>query len=141
MLRTRKAASGRSAGRRRTARTAAAAGAVVIAAAGAGLSTAGVAHADGHGVGSYGVWGTNVNVRWNNSEWCSLYPSTANCPTVRDRVSHPESVWVYCQQEGGQTVGGNPYWVWVLTPRGERGYMASYYISNVTNWIDGVPLC
>ncbi|MGW0846772.1 hypothetical protein ACWD26_43000 [Streptomyces sp. NPDC002787] len=141
MLRTRKTARGRLDGRGRIARNTAAAGAMVLAVAGVGLSTAGTAHADGHGEGYYGVWAANVNVRSITSEQCYLWPSASNCPSVVDRVSSPESVWVYCQTEGSQTVGGNPYWVNVRTARGQSGYMASYYISNVTNWIDGVPQC
>ncbi|WP_405552139.1 hypothetical protein OHV08_00460 [Streptomyces canus] len=141
MLHKRKTVQGRSGGWRRITRTTAAAGAVMLAAAGAGLSTAGSAHADGHGPGNYGVWATNVSVRDITSENCYLWPSAANCPSVIDHVSRPESVWVYCQTEGAQTVGGNPYWVEVRTARGNVGYMAGYYISNVTNWIDGVPQC
>ncbi|MEU2060727.1 hypothetical protein [Streptomyces sp. NPDC013455] len=127
--------------RRRGSRTAASVGAVALAAAAAGLSAAGVAHADGHGEGYYGVWASGVNVRAGGGETCYLYPSVANCPTVEGTVGAPQSVWVYCQQEGAQVVGGNPYWVWVRTPSGARGYMAGYYISNVSNWIDGVPQC
>ncbi|MHC3474552.1 hypothetical protein ACYF6T_38475 [Streptomyces sp. 7R007] len=121
-------------------KTIAAAGAVVLAATGAGLVTAGTAHAAGHGVDYYGVWATHVNVRKDVPEECSLYPSTTNCPVIVDTVSTPERVYVLCQQLG-QTVGGNPYWVWVRTPRGNLGYMASYYTDNPTNKIDGVPIC
>ncbi|MEU6314800.1 hypothetical protein [Streptomyces sp. NPDC047014] len=105
------------------------------------LGTAGSAHATGHGEGYYGVWASGVNVRAGGGEQCSLYPSAANCPSIQTTVSNPAQVWVYCQQGGAQVVGGNPYWLWVRTASGHRGYMASYYIDNASNWIDGVPTC
>ncbi|MEU6306457.1 hypothetical protein PGH47_23145 [Streptomyces sp. HUAS 31] len=116
-------------------------GSTVIAATGLVFGTAGSAHATGHGPGNYGVWASGVNVRAGGGEQCYLYPSAANCPDIQTTVSNPTQVWVYCQQEGAQSVGGNPYWVWVLTPSGHRGYMASYYIDNVTNSIDGLERC
>lgn len=120
-------------------RLAATAGTVAMTAA-ALVGAPGTAHADGHGAGHYGVWATNVNVR-NGGEWCQLYPSATECDRIVDHVSAPSLVYVYCQQEGGQVVGGNPYWVWVMTPNGTRGWMAGYYIDNNSNWIDGVPDC
>ncbi|HZM80336.1 MAG TPA: hypothetical protein VFC19_31760 [Candidatus Limnocylindrales bacterium] len=92
----------------------------------------------GHGIGWYGVWATNVNVRQNNSA-CAYYPSTTNCPVILTTVSAPEQVYVYCQK-AGQTIVINPYWVYVYA-HGYIGWMASYYIDNATNWIDGVPYC
>ncbi|MFF8280983.1 hypothetical protein ACF05T_33830 [Streptomyces lateritius] len=115
--------------------------ATAVAATGLVLGTAGSAHATGHGEGYYGVWASGVNVRDGGGETCYLYPSVANCPTVQTTVSNPAQVWVYCQEEGAQVVGGNPYWVRVRTASGHRGYMASYYIDNATNWIDGVRDC
>lgn len=57
------------------------------------------------------------------------------------RARAGETVTVICQQPG-QTVGGNPYWVLVSTTNGNHmGFMASYYIKNTTNWIDGVGRC
>ncbi|MER7561488.1 hypothetical protein ACGFWE_04840 [Streptomyces sp. NPDC048523] len=120
---------------------AAATASTVIAAAGLVFGTAGAAHATGHGEGYYGVWASGVNVRAGGGEQCYLYPSATNCPDVQTTVSSPARVWVYCQQEGAQSVGDNPYWVWVLTASGHRGYMASYYTDNATNWIDGVERC
>ncbi|MFI6038534.1 hypothetical protein ACIBBD_31260 [Streptomyces sp. NPDC051315] len=121
-------------------RLAATVGATVLATAGTVVGTAGTAHADGHGVGWYGVWATGVNIR-AGGEFCHLYPSTWECDRIVNQVSAPEAVYVYCQEYGGQSVGGNPYWLWVAPTHGERGWMASYYIDNVTNWIDGVPDC
>ncbi|MER7639224.1 MULTISPECIES: hypothetical protein [unclassified Streptomyces] len=109
----------------------------------AGILGAPAAHADGHGVGVYGVWANSVNVRDNapGTTGCGVYPSVANCPSVQTKVNAGETVTVICQQPG-QTVGGNPYWVLVSTTNGNHmGYMASYYIKNTTNWIDGVGRC
>ncbi|WP_059005609.1 hypothetical protein [Streptomyces specialis] len=108
-----------------------------------GLATAAPAHATGHGPGNYGVWASNVNVRdnWGNPAACENYPSPTNCPNVLVKLSPPAQVYVQCQTVG-QTVGGNPYWVRVfVSSASETGYMASYYIDNATNWIDGVPAC
>ncbi|WAU83412.1 hypothetical protein O1Q96_29220 [Streptomyces sp. Qhu-G9] len=120
-------------------RVAAGFGAVGLAAV-ALLGASGPAHADGHGPGNYGVWASGVNVR-DGGEWCQLYPSPTECTRIVATVSAPSQVYVYCQQAGGQTVGGNPYWVWVIAPNGVRGWMAGYYIKNNSNWIDGVPDC
>lgn len=94
----------------------------------------------GNGPGWYGVWATGVNVRRDSSEQCSDFPSTTYCPYIVTKVSAPQAVYVHCQQPG-QTVGGNPYWVWINTASNHRGWMASYYTNNATNWIDGVPIC
>ncbi|TKT06797.1 hypothetical protein E4U92_26045 [Streptomyces galbus] len=115
-------------------------GATALAVTGTLAGTAGTAHADGHGKGWYAVWGTNVNLRTGGEE-CQLRPGTVNCFRVVNQVSAPEAVYVYCQSYGIESVGGNPYWLWVMPTHGERGYMSSYYIDNVTNWIDGVPEC
>jgi len=120
-------------------RLATVAGTAVLTAA-ALLVAPGTAQADGHGIDHYGVWATGVNVR-DGGEFCQLYPGPFYCDRIVATVSAPKVVWVYCQQEGGLTVGGNPYWVWVMTENGTRGWMASYYIKNQSNWIDGVPNC
>lgn len=116
-----------------------AAGAAALAA-GLLAGASGTAHADGRGPNWYGVWASSVNVR-TGGEQCHLWPSTSTCPIVKETVSAPRTVYVHCQTEGSQTVGGNPYWVWVQTTNGSYGFMASYYIQNQTNWIDGVPQC
>ncbi|KOX20702.1 hypothetical protein ADL06_27075 [Streptomyces sp. NRRL F-6491] len=109
-------------------------------AAGTLTGAAGTAHADGRGVGWYGVWASNVNLRTGGEE-CQLRPGTVNCFRVVNQVSAPAAVYVYCQTYGVESVGGNPYWLWVMPTHGERGYMSSYYIDNASNWIDGVPEC
>ncbi|HWD79712.1 MAG TPA: hypothetical protein VG497_12545 [Kribbella sp.] len=120
-----------------------------VTAAAAGLLIAGTtlvtgatqASASGNGVGWYGVWADNVAVRADSSEECDLYPGPGNCPNVVDRVNSSSIVYVYCQNSTGTNVGGNPYWVWVQTLNGNYGWMASYYIENASNRIDGVPDC
>ncbi|MFE4212843.1 hypothetical protein [Streptomyces sp. NPDC056844] len=114
----------------------------VTAAAALGAVWMPTAHADGHGVGGYGVWANSVNVRDNapGSTGCGIRPSVAACPSVQTQVNAGDVVTVICQQPG-QTVGGNPYWVLVSAPDRHMGFMASYYLTNRTNWIDGVGLC
>jgi hypothetical protein len=99
------------------------------------------AAATGHGEGFYGVWADNVSVRADSSEQCDLYPGPSNCPDVIDHVNSWSVVYIYCQNSTGTNIGGNPYWVWVSTPNGIRGWMASYYIENATNRIDGLADC
>ncbi len=55
----------------------------------AGILGAPAAHADGHGVGVYGVWANSVNVRDNapGTTGCGVYPSVANCPSVQTKVN------------------------------------------------------
>ncbi|GHJ44005.1 hypothetical protein Cs7R123_13470 [Catellatospora sp. TT07R-123] len=97
------------------------------------------AHASGYGVGWYGIWASSVNVRNNGGDACYNYPGPANCPTVLTTVSAPQQVYVYCQK-AGETIGGNPYWVYAYA-NGMYGWLAGYYTDNATNWIDGVPTC
>lgn len=104
------------------------------------VSGASAAHATGHGQGWYGIWGNNVNVRERVSADCFLYPSVGNCPDIVGQVNSWNNAYVWCQQLG-QSVGGNPYWVWVSADNGLDGWMSSYYIENSSNKIDGVPQC
>ncbi|MEU0094289.1 hypothetical protein [Kribbella sp. NPDC006257] len=99
------------------------------------------AAAAGHGAGFYGVWADNVSVRADSSEECDLYPGPGNCPRVIDHVNSWSVVKVFCQNGTGTVVGGNPYWLWVSTPNGIYGWMASYYVENATNRIDGLEDC
>jgi hypothetical protein len=124
-----------------TRRAAAAATALLVA--GTTFVTVGApeAAASGHGAGFYGVWADNVAVRADSSEQCDLYPGPGNCPQVVDHVYSWSVVEVRCQNSTGTRVGGNPYWVWISSPNGTLGWMASYYIENATNRIDGVPDC
>ncbi|MEU6172062.1 hypothetical protein ABZ832_09035 [Streptantibioticus parmotrematis] len=100
--------------------------------------------ADGHGPGMYEVWATDVNVRDPVDEAhelaCNSSPSTTNCGAVVATLSSPETVYVACQQPG-ETIGGNPYWLSVRIGAELWGWMASYYVKNHTDSIDGLPRC
>jgi hypothetical protein len=124
-----------------TRRAAAAAAGLVVA--GTSFVTVGAptASAAGHGEGFYGVWADNVAVRANSNDECNLYPSPTQCAHVIDHVNSWSVVQVFCQNPNGYKVGGNPYWLWVSTPNGEWGWMASYYVENATNKIDGLDIC
>ena len=97
------------------------------------------AQASGYGVGWYGVWAYGVNVRADQSEQCYDFPGPLRCPRIVTTVSAPQQVYLTCQK-AGETVGGNPYWVFMNMP-GFTGWMASYYTNNATDWIDGLPVC
>lgn len=105
------------------------------------VSGASAAHATGHGVGWYGIWGNNVTVR-DGGYACHTYPAVGTCTSIKGYVNSWHNAFVWCQK-AGQTVGGNPYWVYVTTDTNPQfgGFMASYYIENSSNWIDGVPPC
>ncbi|MEK8106400.1 hypothetical protein NKG94_16475 [Micromonospora sp. M12] len=66
-------------------------------------------------------------------------PAPWACPNILTKVSAPQHVYILCQK-AGETVGGNPYWVYVRV-NGVQGWMASYYTNNATNWIDGLGIC
>lgn len=93
---------------------------------------------DGHGQGIYYVW-TTVNLR-NSNPTCHNYPSTWNCP-LEGSVPAGAAINITCQ-DPGESINGNPYWVWAYVfETGQYGFLASYFVENSTNWIDGVPLC
>ncbi|MFG2463285.1 hypothetical protein ACGFWE_40400 [Streptomyces sp. NPDC048523] len=91
---------------------------------------------------AFTTWATNVNVRHNNSNFaaCNNSPSVANCPNVRGQVNPGDSFEAWCQKVGSQTVGGNPYWVYVIRPTFE-GWMASYYVDYPDNVLPDTPFC
>ncbi|GGK31097.1 hypothetical protein GCM10011583_73690 [Streptomyces camponoticapitis] len=91
---------------------------------------------------AFTTWATNVNVRHNNSNFatCNNSPSAANCPNVRGQVNPGVSFEAWCQKIGSQTVGGNPYWVYVILPSFE-GWMASYYVDYPDNVLPDTPFC
>ncbi|MGN9821413.1 hypothetical protein ACTMUQ_39575 [Streptomyces sp. SD11] len=91
---------------------------------------------------AFTTWATNVNVRHNNSNFaaCNNSPSAANCPNVRGQVNPGVSFEAWCQKIGSQTVGGNPYWVYVILPNFE-GWMASYYVDYADNVLPDTPFC
>ncbi|SFC41924.1 hypothetical protein [Streptomyces aidingensis] len=91
---------------------------------------------------TFTTWATKVNVRHNNADWgaCNTSPSVANCPDVQGRVNPGDYFEAWCQKEGSQTVGGNPYWVYVIMPSFE-GWMASYYVDHPDNVLPDVAWC
>ncbi|MEU5161904.1 hypothetical protein AB0G74_20195 [Streptomyces sp. NPDC020875] len=91
---------------------------------------------------TFTTWATNVNVRHNNADYarCNNSPSVANCPNVRGRVSPGQPFEAYCQKRGSQTVGGNPYWVYVIRPS-FSGWMASYYVDYPDHVLPDTPWC
>ncbi|GGJ62120.1 hypothetical protein [Streptomyces lacrimifluminis] len=89
------------------------------------------------------TWATDVNVRYFSGPGspCPDFPSPGNCPRVVGKAQPGDQLEVECQTRG-ETVGGNPYWVFVDNwTRGFYGWMASYYISHPDNWLPGVPQC
>ncbi|GHA09052.1 hypothetical protein GCM10010372_05610 [Streptomyces tauricus] len=91
---------------------------------------------------AFTTWATNVNVRHNNSNFaaCNNSPSVANCPNVEGQVNPGVSFEAWCQKIGSQTVGGNPYWVYVILPNFD-GWMASYYVDYPDNVLPDTPFC
>ncbi|GAA4933107.1 hypothetical protein ACFPM3_04295 [Streptomyces coeruleoprunus] len=93
----------------------------------------------------FSTWATNVNARvdvdGSHGFRCPEFPSPGNCPKVTGQSQPGDRLEVTCQTKG-QTVGGNPYWVYVDNlNRGFHGWMASYYIDHPDNWLPGVPQC
>ena len=91
----------------------------------------------------YHVWATNVNLRANeaNQVVCSNFPSTTNCPNIRQRVQPDHVLYVYCQKIG-QKININPYWVLVNDfTQPNTGWLASYYIDYPANRLPDVPDC
>lgn len=101
----------------------------------------GVRPFSGHGPGWYYLYDAVGGVKVRQGAMpCYDEPGQGTCISAVDAVHQGEAVWVRCQR-AGQTIGGNPYWVYIHTPNGISGYFASRHIDNYTNWIDGVPYC
>lgn len=66
--------------------------------------------------------GTASGATARGADGGSAGPSTSDCATIFGRV-------------------GAPTWVRVTTSDFTSAWMASYYIDNRTNWIDGVRTC
>ncbi|MFF3349474.1 hypothetical protein [Streptomyces sp. NPDC002779] len=89
------------------------------------------------------TWASDVNMRNDlqrvNGWACGESPSTTNCPDVTGQAQPGDRLEVHCQTLG-QTVGSNPYWVFVDNhTRGTYGWMASYFIAHPDNKLPGVP--
>ncbi|WP_151485036.1 hypothetical protein [Streptomyces albicerus] len=90
---------------------------------------------------SFTVWATDVNVRDNPADpaTCDGFPSPANCPAVAGQLQPNQPFEAVCQKQG-ETVGGNPWWVYIS--RGDsRGYIASHYVDHPDDQLPGVPVC
>ncbi|MER7492874.1 hypothetical protein ABT033_09620 [Streptomyces pharetrae] len=89
------------------------------------------------------TWATDVNMRHDlnhvNGWACPEHPSPGNCPDVIGRAQPGDQLEVSCQTRG-ETVGGNPYWVFAHNrTRGIHGWMASYFIAHPDDVLPGVP--
>jgi hypothetical protein len=78
-------------------------------------------------------------IRQNNGS-CVQHPSTANCPPTGTKVSSGAVLTVFCQKQG-QTVGSNPYWLYLETRSGVFGWLPSWYIDYPANRLPNVPNC
>ncbi|MFJ8582614.1 FG-GAP-like repeat-containing protein [Micromonospora sp. NPDC093277] len=87
----------------------------------------------------YGIWQTGVNVRAANTT-CDASPSVANCPTVIDTLNPGDLILPICQK-AGESIGGNPYWVYGTTPRGKTGWFVGYYVDYTDPQLPDVPNC
>ncbi|MFC7484702.1 hypothetical protein ACFQX7_38290 [Luedemannella flava] len=94
-----------------------------------------------HAAATYYTWTNGVNVRYNggNPPACFAYPGPYNCPSIVGQVHSWEPITVHCQKIG-EVIGGNPYWLWVMTPK-HWGFMSSYYINYPYNRLPDVPDC
>ncbi|WP_264925592.1 hypothetical protein [Streptomyces sp. A012304] len=91
----------------------------------------------------FSTWATDVNMRYDvnrvNGDRCPESPSPAHCPDVLGRAQPGDRLRVTCQTRG-ETVGGNPYWVFAHNEtRGTYGWMASYFINHPDDVLPGVP--
>lgn len=112
---------------------------------GALATTAAAAPAQQPAPAVFTTWATDVNARvdvdGSTGFRCPEHPSPATCPKVTGRSQPGDRLEVLCQTRG-ETVGGNPYWVYVQnTTRGFHGWTASYYIAHPDNWLPGVHQC
>lgn len=90
------------------------------------------------------TWATDVNMRHDlnhvNGWACPESPSPGNCPDIIGRAQPGDRLEIECQTRG-ETVGGNPYWVFAHNhTRGIYGWMASYFIAHPDNVLPGVPM-
>jgi len=107
---------------------------------------AGASVRDASALRTFTTWATNVNVRNNNANptVCTDAPSVTNCPHVAGQMN--PGVWfsAWCQTTG-QTVGGNPYWVYISAPMPNSpnfsGWIASYYIDYPDNVLPDTQFC
>lgn len=111
-------------------------GAVLVA-----LATTGCQPTDGSTYipGSYSVREAGVSLRTGGAA-CGSQPGTGNCPNVLMGLQPGNKLYPLCQQRG-QLVGRNSWWVYTEAPRGNRGWVASWFLTCPTNRLPGIADC
>lgn len=89
--------------------------------------------------GSYTVRESGVALR-GGAEACGNEPGTGNCPDVLFGLKPGHKLYPVCQKRG-QLVGRNSWWVYADAPRGNRGWVASWYLTCPTNILPEVDEC
>lgn len=89
--------------------------------------------------GSYTVREAGVRLRDGGTD-CNTTPGTGNCPNVLDGLEPGDNLYPVCQSRG-QLVGRNSWWVYVDAPGGNRGWVASWYLTCPTNRLPEVDDC
>jgi hypothetical protein len=116
-------------------------GAVVVAVAAVAVVTSGCEPTDGseYVPGSYSVRESGVSLRDGGSA-CGVEPGTGNCPTVLAGLQPGNKLYPLCQRRG-QLVGRNSWWVYTEAPGGNRGWVASWFLTCPTNRLPGIDDC
>jgi hypothetical protein len=89
--------------------------------------------------GSYNVRESGVRLR-GGGEACQNEPGTGNCPDVLAGLEVGDHLYPVCQSRG-QLVGENRWWVYVDAPGGNRGWVASWFLTCPTNRLPEVDDC
>lgn len=89
--------------------------------------------------GSYTVREAGVRLR-SGPAACNDTPGTGNCPDVLAGLEPGDKLYPVCQSKG-QLVGRNAWWVYVDAPGGNRGWVASWYLTCPTNRLPEVDDC
>jgi hypothetical protein len=89
--------------------------------------------------GSYSVREPGVRLRGGPAA-CNQEPGTGNCPDILAGLEPGDHLYPVCQSKG-QLVGQNSWWVYVDAPGGNRGWVASWYLTCPTNILPEVDQC
>lgn len=89
--------------------------------------------------GSYSVRESGVSLRGGGSA-CGAEPGTGNCPDVLLGLRPGNKLYPLCQRRG-QLVGRNSWLVYGDGPGGNRGWVASWYLTCPTNRLPGIDEC
>jgi hypothetical protein len=89
--------------------------------------------------GSYTVRESGVRLRTGPAA-CNETPGTGNCPNVIAGLDPGDKLYPVCQSKG-QLVGRNAWWVYVDAPSGNRGWVASWFLTCPTNRLPEVDDC